>query len=1014
MAEMDCTQNTDPLKLVREGTSQEQRTSRALDPAYAPVNERLPEHSIVFAQAYARYLRYYNSNNVASGDWQKFFSEDVSVQLATAAVQDVDQYKIRVKEYFNFLNNLENKDNELGLKESLGYLFSFVATLAKQLDVLKETLPKQILPDDAPTGTLPTEMPIKGVLQNLIKSQLAPSFGRMIGYYNAGLNLLVDSILTPVLVDGVPTPELRVLGSPILSFGSVIQAGLSDSWALNVGATDASVYGTPATLFEAVNHMATHNLFTSIFDQFLKAYARVVVDAKAALADTFTNWDNHEPHYALFLAFLRLQEHSRQETNTITKRHLDFYYRDILRLREKPAEPAHAHLLLELARQVDMYELPEGELVKAGKDDLGKDAFFATDRDFVANKAQVTALKTVYRHDNEPVINPTLPVSDDTGRLYASPVANSDDGLGAKLLSADQSWHPFFNKIYENDELREIRMPKAEVGFAVASHYLWLAEGYRRVTLTFQLTEKVTVNALVTVHLTTDKGWFSLDVPFTIADSQTATLPFALEADEPAILPYNPKLHGGDFQTEHPIVKVILRQQADHRYDYAALEGVVIESYTISVSVGLDASGTGIKPGLKTLAVSNNFGPVDTSKPFQPFGPIPQTNSTVLIGSKEVFQKAPVEIKLNLSWRGISGSAPTLSAAYYSKADWTLLINSISLSTSPIVLDIPASGSAAIDYTPNDSFATTTVGGFLKLYTNGDFGHKSWQSALLTHFEKIAKQEASTLPTAPDTPEIETISLSYSATSDPIPLNSSKNVASKGAKFYHLAPFGLAEQHPSLTTTKQVYLLPQVDVQDDGAELYIGITDLKAPQNLALLFQVADGTADPQAEKQHLAWSYLRDNEWVAFSKDQIEDTTGELLRSGIVTFAVPRDATAANTLLPGGMHWIRAAVVQKSEAICRLISVAAQALRLTFVDQGNDPAFPAKVLPAGTITKLDQPDAAVKKVTQPFATFGGRGQEDANAFYTRVSERLRHKDRALPFGIMNVWCWKRFRRFIK
>jgi len=50
----------------------------------------------------------------------------------------------------------------------------------------------------------------------------------------------------------------------------------------------------------------------------------------------------------------------------------------------------------------------------------------------------------------------------------------------------------------------------------------------------------------------------------------------------------------------------------------------------------------------------------------------------------------------------------------------------------------------------------------------------------------------------------------------------------------------------------------------------------------------------------------------------------------------------------------------------------------------------------AGTISKLDPPDAAVKSVTQPYQAFGGRPTETASAFATRISERLRHKDRAI------------------
>ena len=47
MTSIDCSQNTDPLKLVREGTSQDGRSAKALDQSYAPVNERTVAHNLV-------------------------------------------------------------------------------------------------------------------------------------------------------------------------------------------------------------------------------------------------------------------------------------------------------------------------------------------------------------------------------------------------------------------------------------------------------------------------------------------------------------------------------------------------------------------------------------------------------------------------------------------------------------------------------------------------------------------------------------------------------------------------------------------------------------------------------------------------------------------------------------------------------------------------------------------------------------------------------------------------------
>ena len=104
---IDCSQNTDPLKLVREGTSQDGRLPEALDPAYAPVNEHTVAHSMVFAQSYAALLKYFDKENIPTGDWVPFFGNDVSVQLAIATVEDVEAYKTNIQSWFDYLNRLE-------------------------------------------------------------------------------------------------------------------------------------------------------------------------------------------------------------------------------------------------------------------------------------------------------------------------------------------------------------------------------------------------------------------------------------------------------------------------------------------------------------------------------------------------------------------------------------------------------------------------------------------------------------------------------------------------------------------------------------------------------------------------------------------------------------------------------------------------------------------------------------------------------------------------------------------
>lgn len=1061
----DCSQNRDQLQLVREGTSREQRLYPALDPAYAPVDEHSIEHRMVFAQAYAACLKYHDPTNTEAGDWKPFFSEDVSVRLAVAAVQDVTYYRQKVKEFAAFLNDRKNR-KYTDLRNHLDYLFSCCATLAIRLDLLKESLPPEIALGQS--------------LRNLVQGRLAPALMRLISYRKGGeaiagtkpVNLGVQEKAAVDTLDGKEVP-LAILGGDAVKFSVLGSADLSKDWTKGEDWQtyydgingDDSVYGDGNTVFNRVNHIATHNLFTSVLDQFLKAYAHAVSNAKQELEKNLAERDRHEPHYALFLALLRLFEHARAEANTITGRHLDFYYREILRLKEKDAAPGHAHLLVELAKQVDSHEFKAGILFKAGKDGLGRDVYFASNRDFVANKAKVAALKTIYRHGIEKV-GTTAPTDIHEGRLYASPVANSDDGLGAELTSEDQSWHPFFNKTYEGRSLSKIRMPEAEVGFAIASHYLLMAEGKRTVTVNFtttssvgaqlhyaaefmqyvdkfvppknfkkkyrfpwetahEISDSINYNEDIVCLFTGEKGWVEKTASIFDIKDDALKLEIELSGADPAIVPYSAKKHGYGFSTDLPILLVKLRHQEKVEYIYPLLQDVEITKIDLEV----DAKN------LKTLAVSNDFGPVDTSKPFQPFGASPVKDNALIIGSNEVFQKKLSEATVKVKWQsppepfGDKKDKVEVITEYLQGGMWQNYklgpdvqkkitekseeLFSFSLLGEPESDKLPPYLDAP-DLSKLENYNNSSRHGFVRLKISDDFGQGKYQDELLNYIVKatddIANNEVEK-PTPPTGPSITELTLNYTA-NQTITLDSDKSKFEKRqSRFFHIAPFGHAEQHPVLNSSKKVHLLPQFEFQRDKAkqeseaEFYIGVTALKPPQNLALLFQVADGTANPLTEKpdKHIHWGYLHDNEWMPFAENEVEDRTGGLLNSGIVTFAVPRDASNTNTILPAGMHWIRGAVASGSEAVCRLVMVAAQALEVTYADKDNDPAFPARVLDTGTIGKLDQPDAAVKKITQPFPTFGGRGKEAPTAFHTRVSERLRHKERAIA-----LWDYER------
>jgi len=194
-------------------------------------------------------------------------------------------------------------------------------------------------------------------------------------------------------------------------------------------------------------------------------------------------------------------------------------------------------------------------------------------------------------------------------------------------------------------------------------------------------------------------------------------------------------------------------------------------------------------------------------------------------------------------------------------------------------------------------------------------------------------------------------------------------------------------------------------VYDDEGTLYVGLEQAVAGTNVAMLFQLAEFTANPDIRKADIQWSYLTGNDWKPLEKNThiISDTTAEMLVSGIVTIALPWDADTTHTILPAGYHWLRISTHKYAAAVCEAVAVIAQASKAVFRNAENDPARVGTALPAQSISGLVAPDAMITKVGQPYPSFGGRKEETADEFYIRVSERLRHKGRAI-----NVFDYER------
>ena len=252
------------------------------------------------------------------------------------------------------------------------------------------------------------------------------------------------------------------------------------------------------------------------------------------------------------------------------------------------------------------------------------------------------------------------------------------------------------------------------------------------------------------------------------------------------------------------------------------------------------------------------------------------------------------------------------------------------------------------------------------------------------------------IPNPPYSPQIEQLTLSYTA-SQSIHFNKPQKNKAQDA-FFHLHPFGKVRIRPH----KGIKLIP---LYEEQGSLYIGIENLQTPQNISLLFQLAEGSGNPDLSIPSPQWHFLSHNQWLPFDRsDILSDTTNNLINTGIMVFKMSNLATQNNQIMPPNYHWLRLSIDKHLLALNQIIAIHAQALSAVLVEQGKDYNQHLKQpLAANTIKELVIDNADINEIKQPYSSFGGKTREQGNDFYARVSERLRHKNRAI-----SIWDYER------
>jgi hypothetical protein len=986
-------ENVEPQK----GTSRNGRMPEELDPAYVKVDERSLIDMLTFAGGYSRLINYYNRENRLSGNWYDFFLKDQAILLSFMAKADLEGGITYVNALIGQIYNTQDETKKFGM---LKMLFAAMVEIPKQLNFFYSHL------------TAGEEQnPIIAELTAAVKGKLSKELSRL-KYYDMEAG--------------------NALGMEIGMNYEVFKG----FWNIDVDDRDFNSPYTGGTRAERIDSAVIH--VRAIFHTFIDTLTYIVTEVKANFEKSILDRNDHKPHIALYMGFLKLFGHAQEMLNTFTGRHLDFYYNDVLRQYLEEGEPDKVFVNFELSPQVDVQLLPAGTRLITGKTASGKEMMYTTDKDIYVNKTVVAEARTIYVSRN-PLIYTGSKKKLVTNIFSNDNVQKNNDPHGR--------WPTFGEEQFSlGEEYRTLA--DAAIGFALASPALVLSEGARTVSLSItfdakgfaamhkilaeigesesRTAENIAMRIFSSgfaVRLSVAGGWLVIDRYSGSADMEKRTIVFrfTLASSDPAVLGYTTEEHGDKYNTSWPVLEMLLCNDAP-TFAYSLLNGMKIEDIIIHTAV----------EGVRDLDLFNNLGGLNADKPFQPFGPVPGYGATLLIGKSELFMKELEEMRLNIEWQDLP---PCGFSEYYSSYDMDIRNTSYGMKlsalkegrwipeanarqefrmfteTDPGALEheSPLSEFTVLDdidmsrirMIPDYSlprkmeYDPSTQYGFIRLELSDPpfaFGHADYgriMSETITYNSRHKKDQRA-VPNLPYTPVIKSISLDYKAS---LRLRSQDKKREQAVFLFHVHPFGMQEAGPVSNIIDNT-LIPQYN---DEGNLYLGLANLQAPQPVNIFFQLAESAGNALKAQGEVQWSYLSNNKWIPLRRDNVlSDSTANFIQPGIVSLDIPPDITTGNTIMPSALHWIKAAFPECRGLASRTVALATQAVPATWMFDQAALMHLDHPLPPDSIKKLLENVPGIKKVNQPFASFGGRPRETKKEYYNRVSERLRHRKRAI------------------
>ncbi|MEP2935615.1 MAG: hypothetical protein ABJM06_07840 [Gilvibacter sp.] len=590
----------------------------ALLPPENLIDGRTPQDHLNFMVGFAGLINFYDKQNVLNGNWAPFLLKDPAILLAVISATNFEN---RHRLFVKTLHKISSIFSVIKMQKEND--FESESTLEADLTIAVTGLFDQLMSIFLDLNTWAiyldrsqNEFELKTYVFEKLKSHTGATCYALVTLRQVLVNEQNFKGLEPYLPGTIKKLEAKYWTSTtsqqpfwkVLDFDKEIQEKLDKDY----NETIKSI-----TLEEAVP--AIESAGDSVFIKLKK-----IIEAARKEYDIESVKKSKYPDTTLIRTFTQLLLNQQDKINDLTEKHLEYYYKDILKQVNTAATADSVFANISLADDAPyLVKLEPNTLFSAGQDENDVPIEFALEALSYLNTASISKTITLFKET----------ANDALSRLFLNQIE-----APAEVTTNEEDIVETWSTFGADNATKGVQQ---SMSIIYGSPILYLTSGTRTIDVTMNHAVSIDFSAQfekAKYYLSTAEEWLQvqLDKGYPKVDStdnpQSITFRFVLSPDVPEIVRFSEEAE--QIHSSWPLIKFEFDQFLDLKTP------PIVQSISFTAKV----------EGFKNLLLYNDNGNLGEEVPFQLYGPIANQGSNFMVGSTEIFSKQLEWLRLGYDW----------------------------------------------------------------------------------------------------------------------------------------------------------------------------------------------------------------------------------------------------------------------------------------------------------------------------------------------------------------------------